>query len=103
MSHDIQKKIVILPTDLLSELRKRVMSLWEEGRTQTMRTADSPERRAMAQETLKRVAREVFLTQPTATEEDFERCWPELRDRIFLEYTLDVAASLIMTDKEIGV
>ena len=103
MSDDSQKQIVIFPADLLSELRKRVMSLWEEGRTQTMKTADSPERRAMAQETLKRVAREVFLTQPTATEEDFERCWPKLRDRIFLEYTLDLAASLIIPDKEIGV
>ena len=95
MSGEIPKKIAMFPPDLLSELRKKVMSLWEEGRTETMKTTDNAERRAMAQETLKRVAREVFLTQPTATEEDFERCWPELRDRIFVEYTLDVAASLI--------
>ena len=78
------------------------MCLWEEGKTQSMKTVNSAERRAIAQETLKRVAREVFLTQPTATDEDFERCWPELRDRIFVEYTLDLAASLITANKDIG-
>ena len=103
MSHDIPKQIVLFPTDLLSELRNRVKALWEEGRTQSMKTADSAERRAMAQETFKRVAREVFLTQPTATEDDFERCWPELRDRIFVEYTLDLAASLITANKDIQI
>lgn len=102
MSHHTPSKIVGIPTDVLSELKERIVDLWEESRTQ-MKTADSAERRALAQQTLKHVAREVFLTQPTATEEDFERCWPELRDRMFLEYTLDVAAGLIMADKETGV
>lgn len=92
MSDDRAK---MFPTDSLIELRKRVVSLWEQGRTETMKTSDSEERRVLAQQTLKRIAREVFLTQPTATEADFERCWPELRDRIFVEYTLDLAGTLV--------
>lgn len=95
MNQDSRKTVRMFPTDPLSELRKRIVCLWEEGRTETMKTPNTAQRRVMAQETLKRVAREVFLTQPTATEEDFERCWPELRDRIFVEFTLDLAATLV--------
>ena len=99
MTNHTPNRMLSFPAGVLSELRGKVMYLWEESRTQTMKTADNAERRAMAQETLKRVAREVFLTQPTATEQDFERCWPELRDKMFLEYTLDVAAGLMMTEE----
>ena len=95
MNHESQNTGRTFPTDQLSDLRKKIVRLWEEGKTETMKTPDTAERRVMAQETLKRVAREVFLTQPAATEEDFERCWPELRDRIFVEYTLDLAATLV--------
>jgi hypothetical protein len=31
--------------------------------------------------------RDYFLEHPAATEEDFERCWPELRDRVFRQQT----------------
>ena len=95
MSDDRTNTIRFFPADPPTELRKRVVSLWEQGRTETMNTPDIETRRVLAQETLKRIAREVFLTQPTATEADFERCWPELRDRIFVEYTLDLAGTLV--------
>ena len=95
MSDDRTNTVRVFPTDPHTELKKRVASLWELGRTETMKAPDTEERRVLAQETLKRIAREVFLTQPTATEADFERCWPELRDRIFVEYTLDLAGTLV--------
>ena len=91
-----------LPAGMLLELRRKVICLWEEGVRQNAKTASNDERRTRAQENMKRVAREVFLTQPTATEEDFERCWPELRDRMFLEYTLDLAAHLVRIDKDMS-
>ncbi len=31
----------------------------------------------------------IFLSNPDATPEDFERCWPELRDQILRNYVLN--------------
>jgi len=99
MKEDTSEKALTFPPELLSELKRRILYLWEEAKSQSMKTMDNRERRIVAQEILKRVTRELFLTQPTATEEDFERCWPELRDRIFVEYTFDLAESLIIANQ----
>ena len=37
---------------------------------------------------MKREARLAFMTHPCATEADFERCWPSIRDEIFKIHTL---------------
>jgi len=39
---------------------------------------------------MKATVREAFMSHPAATEEDFDRCWPELRDEIFKQYTMKV-------------
>lgn len=38
---------------------------------------------AAALEQMKQHMREAFLSGAAATEEDFERCWPELRNEMF--------------------
>jgi hypothetical protein len=38
---------------------------------------------------LKVKARRVFMTHPAATDQDFERCWPAIRDEMFVRYTLN--------------
>ncbi len=49
--------------------------------------AVTPERQA-ALGLMKTKVRTTFLSHPAATEADFERCWPMLRDEIFKQYTL---------------
>jgi len=34
--------------------------------------------------------RAAFLSHPAATEEDFERCWPELRDEVLMRHALTI-------------
>jgi hypothetical protein len=38
---------------------------------------------------LKERARAVFMSDQAATEQDFERCWPSIRDELFVRYTLN--------------
>jgi hypothetical protein len=49
----------------------------------------SPERAAANNEMMGTV-KEAFLSHPAATEQDFERCWPAIRDEIFKQYTMKV-------------
>lgn len=49
----------------------------------------SPERTAQNNE-MKGTVKEAFMSHPAATEEDFERCWPSIRDEIFKQYTMKV-------------
>lgn len=58
--------------------RRRVESLNEEV----------AEERKAALDLMKKQVRAAFLSHPAATEMDFERCWPVLRDEIFKEYAL---------------
>jgi hypothetical protein len=53
------------------------------------RHTTSPER-IEANNEMKGTVKEAFMTHPAATEEDFERCWPALRDEIFKQYTMKV-------------
>ena len=41
-------------------------------------------------EDLRDIVRAAFLTHPAATDEDFERCWPTLRDEMFKQHALRV-------------
>lgn len=41
-------------------------------------------------EDMRDVVRAAFLTHPAATEADFERCWPALRDEMFKQHALRV-------------
>lgn len=45
--------------------------------------------RLLVSQRMKEDARKVFLTHPAATDQDFERCWPTIRDEIFVRYTLN--------------
>jgi hypothetical protein len=41
-----------------------------------------------AHDEMKHNAKVAFMTYPGATDEDFERCWPAIRDEIFKNHTL---------------
>jgi hypothetical protein len=43
---------------------------------------------AKAHDDMKQNAKRAFMTHPGATDEDFERCWPAIRDEIFKTHTL---------------
>jgi hypothetical protein len=45
-------------------------------------------RRREAARHLKVKVYEAFMSHPAATPEDFERCWPSIRDEILKEFTL---------------
>ena len=49
--------------------------------------------KAEACDDLRAVVREAFMSHPAATEADFERCWPELRDEMFRQHALRVYRS----------
>ena len=39
---------------------------------------------------MRATVKEAFMSHPAATEEDFERCWPSIRDEILKQYTMKV-------------
>ena len=70
-----------------SEVEGRINELiraWEEEAASA--TGDDGPQRASAQRLLKEIVRETFMAHQAATDEDFERCWPRLRDDILCEH-----------------
>ncbi|HVF48713.1 MAG TPA: hypothetical protein VNA19_01425 [Pyrinomonadaceae bacterium] len=63
------------------------------------RTIETEKQEALAQaleqskveacEDMREIVRKAFMSHPAATEEDFERCWPDIRDEMFKQYALD--------------
>lgn len=53
------------------------------------------ERRAAVEGIMKRQMRAAFLTHAVATEEDFERLWPRLRDDALCEHATNVYFQLV--------
>jgi len=53
------------------------------------------ERRTAVEEILKRQMRAAFLTHAVATEADFERLWPRLRDDALCEHATNVYFQLV--------
>jgi hypothetical protein len=51
---------------------------------------DKEEQRAVVEEIFKEQMRLAFLTHALATEADFERLWPRLRDDLLCEHTSNV-------------
>ena len=47
---------------------------------------------------MKETVREAFMCHPAATEEDFERCWPAIRDEIFKQHTMEVLEIMLLKD-----
>lgn len=41
-------------------------------------------------EEMREIVRQAFMNHPAATEEDFERCWPGIRDEMFVQHALRV-------------
>ncbi len=53
------------------------------------------ERRAAVEEIIRRQMRAAFLTHAFATEEDFERLWPRMRDDALCEHATNVYFQLV--------
>lgn len=45
-------------------------------------------------ERLRATAHAALMTRPAATEEDFDRCWPALRDEMFKQHAINVLATI---------
>ncbi|MDQ3754215.1 MAG: hypothetical protein M3371_05725 [Acidobacteriota bacterium] len=73
-----------------AEMDESITNLLEELAGITAGKKSEAEQRAAAQRIFKQVVREAFLTHYATTEEDFERCWPRLRDDQFCEHATDV-------------
>ncbi|HEX8745802.1 MAG TPA: hypothetical protein VF717_01295 [Pyrinomonadaceae bacterium] len=50
--------------------------------------SEDEQARVEAARNLKESARVVFMSHPAATGQDFERCWPSIRDQMLIRYTL---------------
>lgn len=69
----------------VTEIRKRTVSTVEVRQYQE-------EQRAIALQKLRDVAREAFMSHPAATEADFRRCWPHIREEILKQHALEELA-----------
>lgn len=52
-------------------------------------------------ERMREIAHTAFMTHPAATEEDFERCWPGLRDEMFKQHAIKVLAKTQVPDESL--
>lgn len=52
-------------------------------------------------ERMKEIAHTAFMTHPAVTEEDFERCWPGLRDEMFKQHAIKVLAKTQAPDESL--
>ena len=52
-------------------------------------------------ERMKAMAHTAFMTHPAATEEDFDRCWPAMRDEMFRQHAIKVLAATQVPDESL--
>jgi hypothetical protein len=52
-------------------------------------------------ERMKEIAHTAFMTHPAASEEDFERCWPGLRDEMFKQHAIKVLSKTQAPDESL--
>lgn len=50
---------------------------------------EATQKQQAALQAMKAKIRTTFLSHPATTEADFERCWPILRDEVFMRHTLN--------------
>ncbi len=50
-------------------------------------------------ERMRVIAHTAFMTHPAATEEDFKRCWPGLRDEMFKQHAIKVLSKTQAPDE----
>jgi hypothetical protein len=79
----------------VEELRPEFARLMRERLEVEQSDAGEEERRAAVEGILKRQMRAAFLTHALATEEDFERLWPRLRDDALCEHATNVYFQLV--------
>ncbi len=64
------------------EVADKVHQMVEDWRDEVASLPDETAQRLAGQRLLRSIVRETFMSHFAATEEDFERCWPRLRDDI---------------------
>jgi hypothetical protein len=69
-----------------AELKETYWEILERQQQEMAATTDETERRAIEGQQHKELIRLAFMTHPQATEDDFERLWPRLRDDDFCEH-----------------
>ncbi|HEY0077678.1 MAG TPA: hypothetical protein VGB73_03460 [Pyrinomonadaceae bacterium] len=70
------------------EHHEQQRTLEEQKRTALERAMQ--ESKAEACEDMRKIVRQAFLSHPAATEQDFERLWPAIRDEMFRQYALEL-------------
>ena len=83
---------------LVQQRRERDLERIEDEKKHTLDRLEDDKRRALEQamsqskaeacEDMRAIVREAFMSHPAATEEDFERCWPSIRDEMFKQHAL---------------
>lgn len=79
----------------VEELKEEFARLMGERLAVEESAVGDEERRAAVEEIMKRQMRAAFLTHAVATEEDFERLWPRLRDDALCDHATNVYFQLI--------
>ncbi|MCA1591992.1 MAG: hypothetical protein LC754_04955 [Acidobacteria bacterium] len=72
------------------EVAEKVNGLIEEWQDEVANVPNESEQRLSAQRLLRRIVHETFMAHFASTEEDFERCWPRLRDDILCEHAAQI-------------
>ncbi|MGH9942480.1 MAG: hypothetical protein ACRD9R_09020 [Pyrinomonadaceae bacterium] len=85
------------PAEVEEEISQHIESLTD---TITSGQDDPGEQRAAAQRVFRQVLRAAFMSHYAATEEDFDRCWPKLRDDLLCEHAKDVFYAAFDTEDD---
>ncbi|MGB8508010.1 MAG: hypothetical protein WCD76_06385 [Pyrinomonadaceae bacterium] len=72
------------------EVADKVNELIEAWRDEVALIPEEAAQRLSAQRLLKNIVRETFMAHFASTEDDFERCWPRLRDDILCEHAAQI-------------
>jgi hypothetical protein len=79
----------------IEELKSEFARLMRERLEVEESAASEEERRSAVERIMKQQMRAAFLTHAIATEEDFERLWPRLRDDALCEHATNVYFQLV--------
>lgn len=86
---------------LVTSQRKQDSGLEDNRRTKLDERRELERARAESTARMRAIARAAFMSHPAATVMDFERCWPEIRDELFRQHTIQLLTESVAQVEEL--
>jgi hypothetical protein len=101
VEHVVRDREFVEQYALVASQRKQQLALEEDRRARLDEQRALERARAESTARMRAIARAAFMSHPAATTFDFERCWPEIRDQLFKQHTVQLLTESVQQVDEL--